>query len=83
MTWRSQASCRSVDPEIFFPNEGGQSPSYDLAVARAICSKCPVRVACADLGMRLKVSDGVWGGLTASELRRTASSVNPNRRQCA
>lgn len=83
MTWRSEAACRSVDPEVFFPNEGGQSPSLDLALARAVCSKCPVSGECADLALRLKVSDGVWGGFTASELRRTASSVNSPRRQCA
>jgi WhiB family redox-sensing transcriptional regulator len=81
MTWRLDASCRSVDPEVFFPSERSQTPEYDLAVASSVCGKCPVAEQCADLAQRLKVTHGVWGGRTADQLRRM--SVTSSRRQCA
>ena len=69
--WRTRAACRSVaDPEIFFPvAESG--PVYDaqVAVAKAVCAACPVRVECLDDAL-IRIPEGIAGGLTPDERRR-------------
>jgi WhiB family transcriptional regulator, redox-sensing transcriptional regulator len=64
-TWRDQARCRGVDPEIFHPNEDD-----DGLAAKAICAQCPVREACLEYALASREKEGVWGGLTARERRR-------------
>lgn len=67
--WRASAACRSADPEIFFPTADG-GPVYDaqVAVAKAICAGCPVRVQCLDEALA-RIPYGVAGGLTPEERR--------------
>ncbi|MBA3905623.1 MAG: WhiB family transcriptional regulator [Pseudonocardiales bacterium] len=68
--WRTRAACRSADPELFFPTaEAG--PVYDaqVAVAKAVCAGCPVRVECLDEAL-LRIPEGIAGGLTPEERRR-------------
>jgi WhiB family redox-sensing transcriptional regulator len=51
------ASCRGCT-ELFFPE------NHDpVAPALAVCAGCPVRAQCAELGDRLDVEVGVWGGV--------------------
>ena len=64
-TWRDQARCRGVDPEIFHPAE-----EDDGTPAKAICEVCPVREPCLEYAITAREKDGVWGGLTARERRR-------------
>jgi WhiB family redox-sensing transcriptional regulator len=64
-TWRDQARCRGVDPDIFHPSD-----EDDGAEAKAICAECPVREACLEYALTAREKDGVWGGLTARERRR-------------
>lgn len=63
--WAS-ALCAQVDPELFFPEKGGNP-----APAQAVCAACPVTALCLDTFGPL-VTDGVVGGLTARQrqLRR-------------
>lgn len=49
--------CREVDPEVFFPIEGG-SPR----AARRICGGCEVREECRDWAITAGIEYGVWGG---------------------
>lgn len=56
------ALCAEVDPELWFPEEGG-SPE----AARAICARCPVQEACLQQALRNREPYGVWGGLTPRE----------------
>jgi len=68
--WRTRAACRSADPEVFFPTaEAG--PVYDaqVAVAKAVCAGCPVRVECLDEAL-MRIPEGIAGGLTPQERRR-------------
>jgi WhiB family redox-sensing transcriptional regulator len=58
------ALCAQVDPEIFFPASGECS-----GPARRVCGACPVRVDCLAGALARREQYGVWGGLTASELR--------------
>lgn len=45
MTWRAQAACAGVDPELFFVHEG-QGARKDWSFPRAICASCPVQFDC-------------------------------------
>src|SRR5512139_1007756 len=75
--WVLQAACRALPPaeadRIFFPNQwgGGRDRNRRAAVAEArqICGGCPVRRECAEYAIRACVSDGIWAGLAATELR--------------
>lgn len=75
--WADQAACRGTDPDVFFPERGdrGQRPA---AEARRLCASCPVRVECLDYAIQAKERWGIWGGLTATELRR-ARKLNRER----
>lgn len=64
-TWRREAACRGVDPELFFPGRGDPE---GLARAKAVCETCPVREHCAEDGMGERF--GVWGGLSDHQRRR-------------
>jgi WhiB family transcriptional regulator, redox-sensing transcriptional regulator len=65
LTWKTEAACRSMDPEIFFPtDEEGE------ALALGVCAECPVRELCLEYAIRSRETDGVWGGTRARERRR-------------
>jgi len=64
-TWRQQARCRGVDPDIFFPVSDD-----DADDAKAICATCPVRQPCLEWALSTREKSGVWGGLTERERRR-------------
>jgi WhiB family transcriptional regulator, redox-sensing transcriptional regulator len=68
-SWRSAAACRWADPELFFPlSESGQALEQ-IAEAKAICSRCPVRRQCLEFALRTRPY-GIWGGLTELERHR-------------
>ncbi len=64
-TWRSQARCQGIDPEIFYP-----AVDDDADEAKSICSNCNVRLACLEYALAVRERDGVWGGATERERRR-------------
>jgi WhiB family redox-sensing transcriptional regulator len=49
--------CRSFDPELFF----AESPE-DVEYAKALCTDCPVRMACLTGAIERQEPWGVWGG---------------------
>jgi hypothetical protein len=67
--WRSRAACRGVDGEIFFPT-ATEGPTYEaqVAVAKAVCVRCPVRAECLDEAL-VRIPYGIAGGLTPEERR--------------
>ena len=76
--WRAAAACRTVDPELFFPTaEAGPVYEAQVAEAKAVCARCPVRAACLTEALR-RIPDGICGGLTPTERRaRTARTDRP------
>ena len=60
----ADAVCAQTDPEAFFPDKGS-SPK----AAKAMCSRCEVRMPCLQLAIDNDEEFGVWGGLTARERR--------------
>ncbi|WP_433291523.1 WhiB family transcriptional regulator [Pseudonocardia sp. CA-142604] len=71
--WRSQAACRSMDPELFFPVvEVGPLCAAQIARAKAVCAQCPVRAECLSFALT-QLPHGIAGGLTAEERRGLAA----------
>lgn len=70
--WRELAACRHGDPELFFPlSESG--PSLDqVAMAKAICTGCPVRLKCLAFALGTGQEHGMWGGMSEQERRQPA-----------
>ena len=66
-TWRDQARCRGVDPQVFHPAE---EDDVAAAQAKAICDVCPVIESCLEYAVSTREKEGVWGGMTARERRR-------------
>ena len=72
MDWRHEAACRDKDPDIFFPLGSGAGASLDMAMARAVCSHCPVVQTCLDWAIDTDQLEGVWGGMSLRERNRYA-----------
>jgi len=67
-TWRDQASCRQLDPGVFFP--AGDLVAQEIEDAKAICESCPVQSDCLQFALENKQEDGIWGGTDEVERRR-------------
>ena len=66
-SWRLNAACRQVDPELFFPI-GTTGPAIDqVGQAKGICQGCPVREACLGWALRNQIAFGIWGGTTEED----------------
>ncbi len=68
--WSRLAACRGEDPELFFPI-GSVGPALaQIAAAKKICARCPVRASCLRFALVTGLDYGIWGGLTEDERRR-------------
>ena len=65
LSWRHQAACRGLDPEIFYPVS-----EEETEVAKTVCLGCSVRQSCLEHVLGSRERDGVWGGCTEKERRR-------------
>ncbi|WP_214408891.1 WhiB family transcriptional regulator [Sphaerisporangium fuscum] len=65
--WASRGSCRTSDPELFFPDT--PLPEQE-ARAKTICATCTVIEECLSYAVRAGEPEGIWGGLTTAERRR-------------
>jgi WhiB family redox-sensing transcriptional regulator len=72
--WRARAACLQLDSALFFPDRVGDLRK-DLAAAKAVCCRCPVREECLQAAVDGGEKAGIWGGLTPIE------RVNLHRRQ--
>ncbi|WP_216590489.1 WhiB family transcriptional regulator [Streptomyces brasiliscabiei] len=78
MEWLLKAACVGEDPELFFP-VGTTGPALDdVAAAKRVCARCPVRRECLDWALDSGQTAGVWGGMGEEErtdlLRRAGSA---------
>lgn len=71
MDWRRYAACLNVDPELFFPVGKAAPARQQIEEAKAVCHRCPVRESCLDWALTAGQDQGVWGGLSEDERRRT------------
>lgn len=80
--WRDQASCRDHDPDLWFlPGRPDTvAARRQIAEAKAICRRCPVRQPCAEWAV-YALPHGIAGGLTEDERqtlrRRDAAQPQP------
>ncbi len=89
MTWRDDAACLDVDPNLFFPAHVGirggrnmerkQAAADQTNTAMQICRTCSVTAECLDYALRTnfpKVNDfGIWGGTTPRQRRNIHKKV--------
>lgn len=70
MAWQLRGSCRSMDPEIFFPTGISGPSAARTRTAKRVCHDCPVIAQCLTWALRRGEEWGVWGGLSEYERRR-------------
>ena len=73
---RSQASCRSADPELFFPLSSSGPSMIQLAKAKTVRAGCLVSHECLAFALRTHQAHGVWGGLSEQERLRVTGSLH-------
>lgn len=59
--WFEKAACKGMDPNVFFPNTLA-TIEQDRAIAKRVCSNCPVETQCKDRGRDNREEYGIWGG---------------------
>ncbi len=68
--WRSLASCRDTDPDLFFP-VGTTGPAIEqIDNAKAVCATCEVKQPCLEFALTTNQDSGVWGGTSEEERRK-------------
>ena len=67
--WRRLAACTDMDPAVFFPVGTTGAAVEQIAAAKAVCHRCPVRLACLQYALVSHQEDGVWGGHSEEERR--------------
>lgn len=63
MTWKAQAECLNVGPEIFFPT------SSNSEEALKYCNRCVVKAECLDYALENNDFFGIWGGMDIDQRR--------------
>jgi len=71
--WTEDAVCASIDPELWFPEQG-----FSSKTAKKICATCSVREECLQAALEQPERFGVWGGLSEHERRK----LRPTTRIC-
>lgn len=70
--WQKDALCAQPEnkdkQEYFFSNDPAEKNE-----AKNLCFACPVRQDCVKYALETKTIEGIWGGKSDSELRRTLS----------
>jgi WhiB family redox-sensing transcriptional regulator len=60
--WKDQGSCRSSDPDAFFPDKGDP---WGAKEAVRVCRMCPVQRDCLEYALRREERFGIWGGIAS------------------
>ena len=92
--WRESAACVREDLNLFFPvSTVGAAAQQQVAAAKAVCARCPVRQECLAWSLDVGPEFGIFGGCTEQERRRLrnelsqgprwSSEVGPHRSEAA
>ncbi len=68
--WITQAACRGMNPDLFFPDRG-----EDTTQAKAVCAGCSVRAECLEAALMNMDKHGIFGGTSERERRRMRTHV--------
>lgn len=80
--WREEASCRTVDPELFFPSGVGGLHAQQERNAKKVCKNCPVRQQCLRWAVETGQHTGVWGGLSEQERKGMSRAREASMTHC-
>ena len=72
---KAMGACSGVDPDIFFPEKGG-----DTKTPKKICADCVIRDLCLEYALQNGERIGIWGGTSERERRRIRRSRVVGRR---
>lgn len=67
--WRERAACRHVEAKLFFTAGTTGIAVNQIAAAKAVCGRCPVRDAGLQFAFETNQEWGVWGGTDEDERR--------------
>jgi WhiB family redox-sensing transcriptional regulator len=63
-SWKDEANCLGVDPDLFFPERGESTKQ-----AKSVCAGCVVRDECLEYAIVNVEKFGIWGGKSERERR--------------
>ena len=69
LVWRTDATCRDLDPDLFFPIGVTGYAIEQIEAAKSFCRSCLSKDACLDFAITTNQEYGVWGGTTEDERR--------------
>ncbi len=67
--WRKDATCRDLNPELFFPIGVTGQAVDQIEIAKSHCVTCPSKDFCLEFAVTTNQEYGVWGGTTEDERR--------------
>lgn len=70
--WRTDASCRGLDTNLFFPPGSAGANWTTLDHARHICDHCLIQQKCLQWALTADVTDDIWATSPPSNLDHTA-----------
>lgn len=72
--WAELAACQFENPELFFPVSEVGPGARQVALAKAVCARCPVKAECLGFALDNGLDHGVFGGTTPEERRKLAKT---------
>ncbi|UAJ79978.1 WhiB family transcriptional regulator [Leifsonia sp. ZF2019] len=66
LDWQDRAACATTDPDLFFPEKGGDRG----VAAKKICAGCEVRQQCLTWSLQNDEHYGIWGELAEHDRRK-------------
>ena len=69
LDWRDEATCRDLDPELFFPVGVTGMAVEQIEAAKSFCRVCPSQGQCLEFAITTNQEYGVWGATTEDERR--------------
>jgi WhiB family transcriptional regulator, redox-sensing transcriptional regulator len=69
LAWRSDATCRDLNPDLFFPVGVTGYAVEQIEAAKSFCRGCPAKEDCLEFAITTNQEYGVWGGTTEEERR--------------
>jgi WhiB family redox-sensing transcriptional regulator len=64
--WTSQANCKNMDIDLFFPGDGENYSSF----VKEVCQECPVIEECLWYANETRSYDGYFGGMSPNARER-------------
>ncbi|HTV12359.1 MAG TPA: WhiB family transcriptional regulator [Acidimicrobiales bacterium] len=75
MNWRSEAACRQLPTELFFPVGHGPRAQAQVRLAKQVCAECAVQEDCLAYALAANTRYGVFGGLDEDERRELRRQI--------